>query len=141
MVVMEAIVVHPMRGVKALALVLAPTAPLLRLRHGDAGERGGDAHCFRETHAPRECKVALSKTYFWLTISAAIRCASFAAGMPQYSASSSSTSRISSGVAPLASAPRTCTANSAGRLIAAVMPSTTKLLIFLSSPGRLQMSP
>src|SRR6267142_78905 len=73
--------------------------------------------------------------------STASRCASFAAGMPQYMAISSSTSRISSALQPLASAPRTCTPNSAGRLSAAVMPSTTRLRILWSSPGRLQTSP
>src|SRR6266513_2254147 len=73
--------------------------------------------------------------------STASRCASFAAGMPQYIAISSRTSRISSALQPLASAPRTCTPNSAGRLSAAVMPSTTRLRILWSSPGRLQMSP
>src|SRR6267143_1192060 len=73
--------------------------------------------------------------------STASRCASFAAGMPQYIAISSRTSRISSALQPLARAPRTCTPNSAGRLSAAVMPSTTRLRILWSSPGRLQMSP
>src|SRR2546422_10607287 len=73
--------------------------------------------------------------------STASRCASFAAGMPQYIAISSRTSRISSALQPLARAPRTCTPNSAGRLSAAVMPSITRLRILLSSPGRLQMSP
>src|SRR5256885_7101740 len=73
--------------------------------------------------------------------STASRCASFAAGMPQYIAISSRTSRISSALQPLPRAPRTCTPNSAGRLSAAVMPSTTRLRILLSSPGRLQMSP
>ena len=44
--------------------------------------------------------------------SAAMRCASLAAGMPQYNVSSNSTSWISSGLQPFFSAPRRCTPSS-----------------------------
>src|SRR5882757_9540835 len=74
-------------------------------------------------------------------ISAAIRLVSIAAGTPQYIATSNRTSCICSRVHPFASAPLAWTRNSAGLLLAAVMPSITRLRISLERPDLSQTSP
>src|SRR3954454_3994662 len=74
-------------------------------------------------------------------ISAAMRVVSIAAGTPQYIATSNSTSCTCSLLQPFASAPLAWTRNSAGRLLAAVMPSITRLRISLDNPVREQTSP
>ena len=70
-----------------------------------------------------------------------MRVVSIAAGTPQYIATSSSTSCTCALLQPFANAPLAWTRNSAGLLLAAVMPSMTRLRTSLGKPGRSQISP
>src|ERR1700730_15016475 len=89
----------------------------------------------------RYALAAGSEAGFPPKISAAIRLVSIPAGTPQYIATSNSTSCTCSFVHPFASAPLAWTRNSAGLLLAAVMPSITRLRISLERPERSQISP